>query len=530
MSVPTNKKQTTPAVTPRQTMRGHTDKVQGVVHLPGGRRIMTCSCDRSLRLWDLESGAQIDEDRRDEEDMAEVVSMALSPSGKTIVSGSYDGKVELWDVETGKVVARWTGHTRYELVTSVCWSADGKRVLSGSWDGTARVWDVHVKTGKTILTIQTGHFDVYTAIYSPDQTQIGTGGYNEDAVKIWDAQTGELLATLKHESIVFNLAWTSDGKKLISAGYGPIRIHDTTTWQQVATLEGHTYWVNIINLFKNDRLLVSASDENTVRLWNLDTNLQVGPPIQHDHRLICAALSADGKLLVTGSEDKNAYVWDIHAILKDAGLEDLLSIPHVLTQKSLKDTDATRRPPIQARRIPPGFFEDTQSSTVRGTHTLSPVHNPRSSRPSLSAIPRAVLARLSSFFHPSHPSADRETELRERPRRSIFSHGPRIVEVATVQDRKALYVAPRPRPQQQSQSHVQASLSQSQPIATSTNTPAQGTSTAAQGAATTQSPPIPFRYLTNDFLHPNLPRAYGLHEPFNVTPNLGEVLALISSD
>ncbi|KAG1825360.1 hypothetical protein EV424DRAFT_678048 [Suillus variegatus] len=199
-----------------------------------------------------------------------------------------------------------------------------------------------------------------------------------------------------------------------------------------------------VTLFQNDRLLVSALWDNTVsvRLWNLDTNLPIGPPLLQrklEGGINCAALSLDGKLLVTGSKDENAYVWDIHAILKEAGLEDLLSIPNVPTQKSLKDAGATRRPPIQARRIPPGFFDDTQFSTVRGTRTLSPVHNSRSHRPSLSAIPRALLERLSSFFQPhSHSNVDGATELQQHPRRSIFSRGPRIVEVATVPDKKVL--------------------------------------------------------------------------------------------
>ncbi|KAG2060543.1 WD40 repeat-like protein [Suillus hirtellus] len=344
-----------PKVTPRQMIRTPYT-ISGVVHLPGGREILTCSWDNSLRLWDLESGTQIGEDWRDEE-VKEVgmLSMTLSPNGKIIVSGSgkvfMDGKVKLWDVETGKVVAKWSRHTDY--VYSVCWSADGKRVLSGSRDRTARVWNV--KTEKTILTIKTGHC-VRAAIYSPDHTQIGTGGFDEFEVKIWEAQTGKLLATLKHDDTVTGLAWTSDGKKLISGSICvPIRIYDTTTWQQIANLEGHANVnsVEAITLFH--RLLVSASPDKTARLWNLDTNLPVGPPLQHEDAVSCAALSADGKVLVTGCEDKNAYIWDIHAILKDAGLEDLLSIPH-----SLKDTHATRRPHIQAPRIPPGFFDDTQ--------------------------------------------------------------------------------------------------------------------------------------------------------------------------
>ncbi|KIK39349.1 hypothetical protein CY34DRAFT_808380, partial [Suillus luteus UH-Slu-Lm8-n1] len=131
------KQETTADVTPIKVMGGHTDIVESVVHLPGGRRIMTCSSDGSLRLWDLESGAQIGDDWKDEQEKSGVHDIALSPNGKTIVSGCWDGKVKLWDVETGKVIKRWTGHT--DGVTSVCWSAGGDRVVSGSWDGTARV-------------------------------------------------------------------------------------------------------------------------------------------------------------------------------------------------------------------------------------------------------------------------------------------------------------------------------------------------------------------------------------------------------
>lgn len=76
----------------------------------------------------------------------------------------------------------------------------------------------------------------------------------------------------------------------------------------------------------NDRLLASTSWDCTTRLWNLDTNLQVGSPLQHETSVPCAAISADGKLLSTSCR-QNAYVWDVQAILKATGLEDLLSIP-----------------------------------------------------------------------------------------------------------------------------------------------------------------------------------------------------------
>ena len=80
-------------------------------------------------------------------------------------------------------------------------------------------------------------------------------------------------------------------------------------------------------MFHNDRLLASGS-YGKARLWNLDTNLPIGPSLRHPDWVRGVALSTDGKFLAA-CEDKNAYVWDIHAILSGAGLEDLLSIPNV---------------------------------------------------------------------------------------------------------------------------------------------------------------------------------------------------------
>src|SRR5258706_16211794 len=98
-------------IKPRQTIRGHTRIVRRVAHLPGRRKIITCSEDGSLRLWDLESGAQIGDDWRNEGEKAGVTAMALSPNGKIVASGSRDGKVKLWDVRRRKVIAKWTAHS-----------------------------------------------------------------------------------------------------------------------------------------------------------------------------------------------------------------------------------------------------------------------------------------------------------------------------------------------------------------------------------------------------------------------------------
>ncbi|KAG1736382.1 hypothetical protein EDD22DRAFT_347573 [Suillus occidentalis] len=144
--------------------------------------------------------------------------------------------------------------------------------------------------------------------------------------------------------------------------------------------------------------------------------------------------------------------------------------------KFLMDTDATRRPtrPNAAHVLPRGFFDDTydgiHSSTTRGVHTYSSGHRTVSL---FSWSPRALLGRLSSQFRSSNYDAE-ATELHRQKRTTFSRRSPPVVEVATVQDKKALFVARRPEQDkaQQRKPHrpAQASTSQTQPTTSSTST------------------------------------------------------------
>ena len=83
-----------------------------------------------------------------------IVSVAYSPDGKRIISGSGDKTIKIWDANIGRCLNSLEGHSG--VVTSVAYSPDGTKIISGSRDNTIKIWDAN--TGQCLKTLE-GHSD-----------------------------------------------------------------------------------------------------------------------------------------------------------------------------------------------------------------------------------------------------------------------------------------------------------------------------------------------------------------------------------
>ena len=128
---------------------GHTNAIRSVALSPDGRQALSGSDDKTVRVWEVESGECV---RVLEGHSASVGSVAWSGDGRQALSGSGDKTVRVWEVESGECVRVLEGHS--DGVLSVAWSGDGRQALSGSDDKTVRVWEV--ESGECVRVLE-GH-------------------------------------------------------------------------------------------------------------------------------------------------------------------------------------------------------------------------------------------------------------------------------------------------------------------------------------------------------------------------------------
>ncbi len=274
---------------------------------PDGRTFLSSSGDTTLRLWELNNGAEI---RRFAGERNLVKDVAYSPDGKTALSTERTA-MHLWDLETGAEIRRFIPPG---TLASVTYSPDGQTALSTLFESSLTLWDL--ATGDAIRHLagsdsSEGHVDwVFAVAFSPDgRTALSGAQGDKNHLILWDLGTGEPIRYFDTDSVL-RVAISPDGRIGVSAGDG-MTVWDLESGEQIRRLEGHTNIVWGVAFSPDGRTVLSGSDDTTLILWDLETGEAIRRFLGHSGGIKRVALSPDGRTALSASRDATVILWDV---------------------------------------------------------------------------------------------------------------------------------------------------------------------------------------------------------------------------
>ena len=310
---------------------GHESVTTSAAFSPDKKLLVSASYDRTVRLWDVQSGTQIGQPFQGHK--AWVTSVAFSYNGQLVCSGSNDHTIRLWDVETGGMVGQHMQDP--SQVKAVMFSLDDQCIVSGSSDGGIRVWDVHTRTesGQPML----GHSDIVnTVAFSPDGWNIVSASDDGTAI-LWDFSTrnqiGRYAISIAADIAISSATFSQDGRYIVTGSTDRnVYLWDISSGTKSGLpFAGSSSFIVAVAISPDCRRVYSASDGGRICVWDLETRAPIGQWMRYESGIVSFAMSSDGQCAVCTFFDGTVRIHDL--VRSDNQDDDLLTeavanVPH----------------------------------------------------------------------------------------------------------------------------------------------------------------------------------------------------------
>lgn len=244
-------------------LKTHRDWVRSTAFSKLGNQLATSGEDRVVCLWDVATGSLL---RKSDEQKLGIRGIRFSPDNKTIATVGFEQVVRIYDAK--ELVQTRAFDAPCPDMRAVAFSPDGSLLAAGGRDGRLRCWKL--PTGDDGPVVQAHTQRIRAVAFSHNGSLLASAG-DDQKIHIWDNASSKLKTEIEiRGSKIMSLNWC--GTNIIAAGGSDNLIHliNATTREEIGTLTGHTGTVGALDADMAGRLLVSGSFDTTARIWNLE--------------------------------------------------------------------------------------------------------------------------------------------------------------------------------------------------------------------------------------------------------------------
>lgn len=297
---------------------GHIDLINSIAWSPDGTKIASGGQDELVKVWDGVKGDLL----ATKGHSGNVTSVDWAPDGKRLASCSgvlSKGIVRIWDALSGENIHSFNAGM---MVGEAVWSPNGKKLAAcggfndGDYIGAIKIWATD--SGRNLLTLKKPK-GLQSVAWSPDGTKLAAGGGGDNAVRVWDANTGEKLHNLiGHSDTIWSVKWSFDGSKIASGGWDKkVIIWDATLGKSLRTIGDNKGKINSVAWSPDGSKLASCSTENTVKVWDATNGEEIQALGGFRKSVQSVAWSPSGTMLATGGWFGSLKIWSFQKSLRD---------------------------------------------------------------------------------------------------------------------------------------------------------------------------------------------------------------------
>ena len=316
---------------------GHSGVIKALQFTPDGSKLISFSDDKTIKVWDVETGELIQTLRGPAMvgPMGMVNAGAIHPDGETIAAGGYFGmetddeqsigKLFLWNLNTGKITQQITGPKN--SVVAIDFSANSEWLACGTTGNEIGLWNL--KSSNSGMSLS-GHTEpVYVVRFSPDSKYLVTGGYDKKLIR-WELSSfvsgKQPVYTLMkgHSEEVRAGTFTPDGRYFISGGYD----NQLIVWNQEGKIERYLEQIKDPNypdypalgdihslaITKDGKYVlvgtILTSGDN-VQVIDFQTGKVVRTFNKHDNTVTAIATYGTEWVASAGGENRDIYIWNV---------------------------------------------------------------------------------------------------------------------------------------------------------------------------------------------------------------------------